>query len=86
MIAFTISSSQLNKFLDYLQIDEQFTNGEIATGIRVLTISLNTTKDRLNELRELGYRPTSLIDLCKSRAEFERLIHKIETQKIKNKI
>lgn len=64
----------MKDILDYLLIEEKFHPFEIANVIRILCHSLETTKKRLNELKEHGCRPTSLIIVCKSQSEYNKFL------------
>lgn len=64
----------MKTIFDYLLIEEKFEPFIVAGGIRILCHSLETTKLRMEQLKKVGCRPTSLIVLCKSKAEFEKHI------------
>lgn len=60
--------------LDYLLDEEKFQPFEIANCIRILCHSLETTRQRIDELKKLGCRPSSLVIVCKSQTEYQKFL------------
>ena len=51
-----------------------FDRYEIAQVPRILCHGLETTKERLEELKKMGCRPSSLVILCRSKREYEKFV------------
>ena len=64
----------MKDIFDFLIIEEKYKPFEIANNIRILCHSLQTTKARLDKLRQHGCRPTSLVVVCKSQTEFNKFL------------
>lgn len=67
-------SSQIKEILDYFLNESEFTANDVAQVPRILCHSLTTTRARLNELRSLGCKPSSLVIVCRSRNEYRKFI------------
>jgi hypothetical protein len=65
----------MKEILDYLLDVEKFEPFEVVSNIRILCHSLDTTRSRLNELKQHGCRPTSLIIVCKSQTEYKKFLN-----------
>lgn len=65
---------QIKEVLDYLLNEAKFSRFEIAQVPRILCHSLNTTKQRIEELASYGCRPSSLVILCRSRREYDKFL------------
>ncbi|TMW53872.1 hypothetical protein DOY81_001043 [Sarcophaga bullata] len=72
----TVRVTKIKEVLDYLLNEANFTRYEIAQVPRVLCHSLETTKQRLEELQQYGCRPSSLVILCRSKREYEKFLNK----------
>lgn len=66
--------TKIKEVLDYLLDEANFQPFEIANVIRVLTHSLETTKERLEELNRLGCRPSTLTIVCRSQNEYNKFV------------
>lgn len=66
--------TKVKEVLDYLLDVEEYEPVEVARVIRILTHSLETTKMRLQELRGIGCRPSSLSIVCRSQREYYKFI------------
>lgn len=66
--------TKIKEVLDYLLDEAKFEPYEIANVIRILTHSLETTKERLDELSKLGCRPSTLTIVCRSQNEYNKFI------------
>lgn len=64
----------MKEILDYLLLEEKFQPFQVANVIRILCHSLETTKKRINELKEHDCRPTSLVIVCKSQKEYGKFL------------
>lgn len=53
-----ISLQKVTANLDFLMIDEKYQPIEIASALTILPISLETIKQRMSEVKSLGYRPS----------------------------
>jgi mTERF len=68
--------TKIKDILDYLLNEAGFEAHHIAQVPRILCHGLETTKARLDELQALfGYRPSTLVTLCKSKREYEKLLN-----------
>lgn len=65
---------QIKEILDYFLLESEFTADDVAQTPRILCHSLETTRRRLDELRSLGCKPTSLVIVCKSANEYRKFI------------
>lgn len=65
---------KIKDVLDYLLDEAKFESYEIASVIRILTHSLETTKHRLNELSTIGCRPSTLTIVCRSQREYNKFV------------
>ena len=72
----TVRVTKIKEVLDYLLNEANFTRYEIAQVPRVLCHSLETTKQRLEELKQYGCRPSSLVIVCRSKREYEKFLNK----------
>ncbi|XP_017002910.2 transcription termination factor, mitochondrial [Drosophila takahashii] len=77
----TVRVTKIKEVLDYLLDDAQFSRFEIAQVPRILCHSLKTTKERMEELKSHGCRPSSLVILCRSRREYEKFLQHWISQK-----
>lgn len=60
--------------LDYLLDEADFKRYEIANVIRILTHSKETTKKRIDELKSIGCRPSTLTIVCRSQKEYSKFV------------
>lgn len=67
---------QIKEVLDYLLDEANFSPHDIANAPRILCHSLETTKERLEELKSLNCRPCSLVIVCRSKNEYEKFVRK----------
>ncbi|XP_055905343.1 transcription termination factor, mitochondrial [Eupeodes corollae] len=79
---------KIKEVLDYLLDEEDFTRHEVAQVPRILCHKLETTKQRITELKSYGCRLSSLVIVCKSKREYAKFLNnwitireKIESQK-----
>lgn len=69
-----VRATKIKEVLDYLLEEEKFTRYEVAQTPRILCHSLETTKERINELKKYGCRPSSLVIVCRSKREYEKFL------------
>lgn len=72
---FKLRPRRAQEIIDYLMNEEGFEPYQILNVIRILCHSLETTKKRLDELKAVGCRPTSLIVVCKSQTEYQKFLN-----------
>lgn len=65
----------MKEILDYMLDVEKFATHEIVSNLRILCHSLETTKARMEELNELGCRPSSIVILMKSQTEYKKFLN-----------
>jgi hypothetical protein len=65
---------KLKQVLDYLLDEAKFEPYQVAHALRILTHSLETTKERVNEVRRLGCYPVELSVICRSKKLYEKFI------------
>ncbi|XP_073823016.1 mitochondrial transcription termination factor [Musca autumnalis] len=70
-----VRMTKIKEVLDYLLNEAKFTRHEIAQVPRILCHSLETTKQRMEELKTHGCRPSSLVILCKSKREYSKFLN-----------
>ncbi|XP_030377037.1 transcription termination factor, mitochondrial [Scaptodrosophila lebanonensis] len=70
----TVRVTKIKEVLDYLLNDAQFSRFEVAQVPRILCHSLKTTKARMEELKSIGCRPSSLVIVCRSKREYEKFL------------
>ncbi|XP_011182084.2 transcription termination factor, mitochondrial [Zeugodacus cucurbitae] len=66
--------TKIKEVLDYLLNEAGFTRHEIANVPRILCHGLETTKQRIEELKSNGCRPTSLVIVCRSKREYDKFL------------
>lgn len=66
---------QIKDILDYFLNESEFTAHDVAQVPRILCHSLATTRQRLDELRALGCKPSSLVIVCRSANEYRKFIN-----------
>lgn len=66
--------TKIKEVLDYLLDEANYKPYEIANVIRILTHSLETTKHRLEELKSIGCRPSTLTIVCRSQNEYNKFV------------
>lgn len=77
--------SKVQEIMEYLLDKEKFEPLEVGSAIRILNHSLETTKKRINEMKELRCRPILLSTVCLSQAEYNSYLQRwIERQRISN--
>ncbi|XP_075149791.1 mitochondrial transcription termination factor [Haematobia irritans] len=67
--------TKIKEVLDYLLEEAKFARFEVAQVPRILCHSLETTKQRINELKEHGCRPSSLVIVCRSKREYNKFLN-----------
>jgi hypothetical protein len=72
--------SKLKEILDFVY-REGYTSQHVCHVPRILCHSLETTKSRLAELRKIGYNPSTLIVLCKSRRQYAQFLEQVTKKK-----
>ncbi|EDW51741.1 transcription termination factor, mitochondrial [Drosophila sechellia] len=70
----TVRVTKIKEVLDYLLDEAKFSRFEVAQNPRILCHSLKTTKERMEELKSHGCRPSSLVILCRSRREYDKFL------------
>lgn len=73
--------SKMKEMMDYLFM-LGFSPSHILRVPRILIHSLETTKSRLEQLKQLGYVPPSLAILCKSKRDYDKYIKKYCKKKL----
>lgn len=81
---YTVRATRVKEILDYLLLETEHTAADVAMVPRILCHSLQTTRTRLDELRSMGCRPTSLVIVCKSANEYRKFIEKWTGQRDRN--
>jgi hypothetical protein len=76
----SVHVSKLKEILDFVY-GEGYTPQHVCHVPRILLHSIETTKTRLTELRDLGYNPPSLIVLCKSKREYAKFLERLLRKK-----
>jgi hypothetical protein len=71
---------KLKEILDFLY-REGFTPQHVCQVPRILCHSLETTKSRLAELREIGYNPSTLIVLCRSKRQYAQFLEQVKRRR-----
>uniref|UniRef100_A0A182M8S3 Mitochondrial transcription termination factor n=1 Tax=Anopheles culicifacies TaxID=139723 RepID=A0A182M8S3_9DIPT len=66
--------TKVKKVIDYLLDELDYKPNDIALNPRILMHSLQTTKKRMAQLKEIGCRPKSLIIVCKSQRQYEMFV------------
>jgi hypothetical protein len=67
-------AKKVKEVLDYLLEEEKFEPIEVLSVIRILVHSLETTKQRLKELKAIGCRPSTLTIVCRSQNEYAKFV------------
>ncbi|XP_059618352.1 transcription termination factor, mitochondrial [Phlebotomus argentipes] len=70
-----VRMTKVKEILDFLLLEAGYKPHDIAQVPRVLCHSLDTTKARLAELKEMGCVPSTLVIICKSQREFEKFVN-----------
>ncbi|XP_055695314.1 transcription termination factor, mitochondrial [Lutzomyia longipalpis] len=73
--ALRVRVTKIKEILDYLLIEAGFSPQDIAQVPRILCHSLETTRSRLNELKNHGCTPSTLTIVCKSQREYEKFVN-----------
>lgn len=71
---YTVRAIRVKEILDYFLLESEYTANDVAQVPRILCHSLQTTRLRLDELRSLGCKPSSLVVVCKSANEYRKFI------------
>lgn len=66
---------QIKEIMDYILNETEFTSHDIAKVPRILCHSLETTRQRLDELKSHGCHPTTLVIVCKSINEYQKFLN-----------
>uniref|UniRef100_A0A182SIY5 Transcription termination factor, mitochondrial n=1 Tax=Anopheles maculatus TaxID=74869 RepID=A0A182SIY5_9DIPT len=66
--------TKVKKVIDYLLDELDYKPNDIAVNPRILMHSLQTTKKRMAQLKEIGCRPKSLIIVCKSQRQYDLFV------------
>ncbi|XP_053957438.1 transcription termination factor, mitochondrial [Anastrepha ludens] len=66
--------TKIKEVLDYLLLEAGFTAHEIANVPRILCHGLETTKQRIEELKSYGCRPSTLVIVCRSKREYDKFV------------
>ncbi|XP_055542410.1 uncharacterized protein LOC129728061 [Wyeomyia smithii] len=69
-----VRMTKVKMIIDYLLNELNYSSHDIALNPRILMHSLETTKKRMDQLRELGCRPRSLIVVCKSQRQYNKFV------------
>ncbi|XP_013114701.2 transcription termination factor, mitochondrial [Stomoxys calcitrans] len=67
--------TKIKEVLDYLLDEAKFSRYEVAQVPRILCHSLETTKQRMQELKEHGCRPSTLVIICRSKREYNKFLN-----------
>ncbi|XP_049301358.1 transcription termination factor, mitochondrial [Anopheles funestus] len=79
--------TKVKKVIDYLLDELDYKPNDIALNPRILMHSLQTTKKRMAQLKEIGCRPKSLIIVCKSQRQYDMFVKEwIASKERKKKI
>uniref|UniRef100_A0A182NGK7 Transcription termination factor, mitochondrial n=1 Tax=Anopheles dirus TaxID=7168 RepID=A0A182NGK7_9DIPT len=79
--------TKVKKVIDYLLDELDYKPHDIALNSRILMHSLHTTKKRMEQLKEIGCRPKSLIIVCKSQRQYEMFVKEwIDAKERKKKV
>uniref|UniRef100_A0A182Y943 Mitochondrial transcription termination factor n=1 Tax=Anopheles stephensi TaxID=30069 RepID=A0A182Y943_ANOST len=79
--------TKVKKVIDYLLDELDYTPNDIALNPRILMHSLQTTKKRMAQLKEIGCRPKSLIIVCKSQRQYDLFVKEwVDSKERKKKI
>ncbi|XP_040169043.1 transcription termination factor, mitochondrial [Anopheles arabiensis] len=79
--------TKVKKVIDYLLDELDYTPNDIALNPRILMHSLQTTKKRMAQLKEIGCRPKSLIIVCKSQRQYDLFVKEwIDAKERKTKV
>uniref|UniRef100_A0A182VU96 Mitochondrial transcription termination factor n=1 Tax=Anopheles minimus TaxID=112268 RepID=A0A182VU96_9DIPT len=79
--------TKVKKVIDYLLDELDYKPNDIALNPRILMHSLQTTKKRMAQLKEIGCRPKSLIIVCKSQRQYEMFVKEwMDSKERKKKI
>uniref|UniRef100_A0A1A9VQC6 Transcription termination factor, mitochondrial n=1 Tax=Glossina austeni TaxID=7395 RepID=A0A1A9VQC6_GLOAU len=70
----TVRVTKIKEVFDYLLDEAGFSTLEVSQVPRILCNSLETTKNRLEQLKQLGCRPPSLAVICRSKLQYEKWI------------
>lgn len=77
--------TKVKKVIDYLLEELDYTPHDIALNPRILMHSLQTTKKRMEQLRDIGCRPRSLIIVCKSQRQYDLFVKEWQEAKERRK-
>lgn len=75
-----MSILKMKEILDYLY-EQGYTPVHVCRVPRILVHSQETTKARIQSFKELGYLPPSLAMFCKSKRDFDKILHKYAKRK-----
>jgi hypothetical protein len=75
-----VQVSKLKEVFDFVYA-EGYTPQHVRQVPRILFHSLETTKSRLSELRDLGYNPHTLMALCKSKRQYKQFVEQLKGKK-----
>lgn len=75
-----VQVSKLKEVFDFVYA-EGYTPQHVRQVPRILLHSLETTKSRLSELRDLGYNPYTLMVLCKSKRQYKQFVEQLKAKK-----
>ncbi|XP_053672334.1 uncharacterized protein LOC128722683 [Anopheles nili] len=79
--------TKAKKVIDYLLDELDYKPHDIAVNPRILMHSLQTTKKRMAQLKEIGCRPKSLIIVCKSKRQYDMFVKDwLDSKERKSKI
>nr|XP_029711899.1 uncharacterized protein LOC109432907 [Aedes albopictus] len=73
--------TKVKKVIDYLLEELDYTPHDIAINPRILMHSLHTIKKRMEQLRQIGCRPRSLIIVCRSQRQYDLFVKEWEDAK-----
>lgn len=75
-----VQVSKLKEVFDFVYA-EGYTPQHVCQVPRILFHSLETTKSRLLELRDLGYNPHTLMVLCKTKRQYKQFVEQLKGKK-----
>lgn len=71
---------KMKEMLDFIYA-QGYTPAHVCRVPRILIHSLETTKIRVQQLKQIGYTPPSLAILCKSKRDFDKILKKYAKHK-----
>ncbi|KAL5279337.1 hypothetical protein ACFFRR_003741 [Megaselia abdita] len=76
-----VRATKIKEVLDYILDEAGYSPHDVGNAPRILCHSLETTKERLEELKSIDCRPISLVIVCRSKNEYEKFVRKWKDSK-----